>query len=109
MNGGQFTASRNRLLFVLLWLFIIAVSVYDGFCVLTTRSTIQSVERNPVGLWLIRKNSGDIWLLLAAKTVGTVVAATLLLRLHSIRQNLGWIVCGGVAAFQLFLLYWLVG
>jgi hypothetical protein len=109
MKSGSIGAVLRTRSFMAVWLFIIAVSVYDGFCVIAARSTIQSVERNPIGRWLIKANSGDIWLLLAAKTIGTVIAASLLLWLHSIRPHIGWIVCVSVAGIQLLLLCWLVG
>lgn len=103
--------SQNELpncYYLILWLWILSVSVYDGFCVLATRSTIEQSERNPVGRWLIRANSGDVWLLLAAKASGTVLAGTLLLWLHKKHPRTAWIACVNVACFQLILLYWLV-
>jgi hypothetical protein len=108
-NSGRIVASWRAHSFTAMWLFIIAVSVYDGFCVVASRATIGTAEHNPIGRWLVRANSGDIWLLLAAKASGTVVAATALLWLHSIRPHLGWIVCINVALFQLMLLGWLIG
>ena len=109
MNCSRIAALLRNRWFLAMWLFIIAVSVYDGFCVLASRATIATVEGNPVGRWLIKANGGDVWLLLAAKAMGTVLAAALLLLLHSMNSRIGWIVCVNVAAFQLMLLYWLVG
>jgi hypothetical protein len=94
--------------FLALWLLIISVSVYDGFCVLATRSTIEASERNPVGWWLIQVGSGDVWLLLAVKAAGTVLAGMLLLRLYTTHSRVAWIACVSVAGFQSLLLCWLV-
>jgi hypothetical protein len=94
-------------LFAGLWLFVIGASVHDGFLVLANRPAMHDDELNPVGRWLIQRNGGDVWLLLAAKTVGTVTAATLLLVLFWTSPRLAWIVCTAVAALHVALLLWL--
>jgi hypothetical protein len=97
---------RHRL-FAALWLLIVAISVYDGWWIVVNREILLKVEQNPLGQWLLALNRGDVRLLLAAKSVGTVLAASLLLLLYWSRPYLGWIACVGAAAFQLWLLWFL--
>jgi hypothetical protein len=94
-------------LFTLPWLLIVGVSVHDGFLVLANRSSMAAVERNPVGRLLINWNGGDIWLLLAVKAAGTVLAAAVLLVVFETRPAVGWPVCVVIAGLQLVLLMFL--
>ena len=93
--------------FLLMWLFIIGVSVHDGFLVLAHRSSIAEFELNPVGRWLIVSNGGDIWILLSAKALGTLAASSILLWLYWLRPRLGWTVCAVLCLLQLVLLIFL--
>jgi hypothetical protein len=93
--------------FALLWVSIVGISVHDGLLVLAHRGIIADAELNPVGSLLLRWNGGDIWYLLAAKAVGTVSAAAVLLVLYWKRPRIGWIVCAATAAFQALLLLFL--
>jgi hypothetical protein len=93
--------------FIGLWLFVLSVSAYDGYLVLANRNVMSITERNPIGQWLVTLNGGDIWLLLTAKALGTVLASTLLLLLYWSVPRRGWIVCASLAAIQLALLFWL--
>jgi len=93
--------------FLLMWLFIIGVSVHDGFLVLAHRSSIAEFELNPVGRWLLHSNGGDIWILLGAKTLGTLAASSILMWLYWLRPRLGWTVCAVICLLQLVLLIFL--
>src|SRR5688572_19948483 len=99
--------NRSTVLFFGVWLFVIGASVHDGFLVLANRQVMINDERNPVGRWLVERNGGDIWLLLAVKAIGTITAATLLLVLFWTVPRLAWIACIAVAAFHVVLLLWL--
>jgi hypothetical protein len=97
----------SRLLFLLMWLFIIFVSVHDGYLVLANRPIMHWVEQNPAGRWLLERNARDIWLFLATKALGTLAAASLLLLFYSFRPRLGIAACFAIALFQLALLLYL--
>ena len=98
----------RRTLFVLLWLFVIFVSVFDGYLAVRYRHELHRTELNPVGKWLIQLNDGQVWILLVAKFVGTVAAATFVLLINSYWPRLGLAVAGAVAGLQLCLLLYLV-
>ncbi len=99
---------RLSAFFVALWLFVIFVSVFDGYLALRFRHELPTTELNPYGRWLIRLNGGQVWLLLATKFAGTVAAATLVLLIYGRWPRVGMAVAGGIAGFQLWLLHFLL-
>lgn len=100
--------NRQLVLFILLWLFVIFVSVFDGYLVLQFRHELHQTELNPLGLLLIQLNGGQVWLLLAAKFVGTVAAATMALLVYGRRPRAGLTVASVVACLQFCLLLFLL-
>lgn len=95
-------------LFLLFWLFIIFVSVFDGFLALRYRHELHRTELNPVGRLLIHLNDNQVWLLLAAKFAGTVAVATAVLLIHSRWPRLGLAIATALASLQLCLLLFLL-
>jgi hypothetical protein len=93
--------------FLALWLFIIFVSVIDGFLVYEHRAFITDNELNPMGQTLLFLNQGNIWYLLAAKFIGTVASCGLLLLIHRYYRRAAIAVATAVATFQLALLLFL--
>src|SRR5947207_12437487 len=67
-------AKASHAAFYGLWLFIILVSVLDGFLALRYRHLLSALELNPVGRSFIAANDCRVWYLLFAKFMGTVVA-----------------------------------
>ena len=100
--------SRQWGLFLLLWLFVIFVSVFDGYLVLRLRHLLHEHELNPLGRLLIELNGGQVWLLLAAKFLGTVVAATVTLLVFTHRSRAGLTVASVLAGLQFCLLLFLL-
>lgn len=101
-------SSRTAALFIALWLFLIFVSVFDGYLCVRFRHELHKTELNPVGRLLIHLNGGQIWLLLAAKFLGTVAAATIVLLIYGRRPRLGMTIAGALATLQLGLLLFLL-
>lgn len=101
--------ARQSALFLCVWLFIALVSIHDGYLMAIYRNAHGSagIEQNPAAQLLIRFGGGQVWLLLAAKACGTVVACTLLLVLFWRRPRIAWAVALLVAGFQLLLLLYL--
>ena len=108
MRGKPAVRWRQLGLFALLWLFVIFVSVLDGYLAIRFRHELHKTELNPLGRWLIRLNGGQVWLLLTAKFVGTVAAATFVLVLFGRWPRAGMVVASVMAAFQLWLLWFLL-
>lgn len=97
----------SRWVFMTLWLFIIFVSVVDGFLVYEHRSFINTNELNPMGRALLLLNRGNVWYLLIVKFIGTVASCGLLLLIQRYYQRAGIAVALAVATFQLGLLLFL--
>jgi hypothetical protein len=91
--------------FLGLWLVIILVSAIDGYLVLRYRSQLD--ELNPQGRWLIALNGGQVWYLLAAKLLGTVLCAAILLLIRQYHPRLGIIAAAVVTGLQVLLLAFL--
>jgi hypothetical protein len=100
--------SRQLILFVALWLFVIFVSVLDGYLAIRFRYELHDTELNPIGRWLIHLNGKQVWLLVAAKFAGTVAVAAALLVFYSRWPRFGFTIAALVAAFQLWLLWYLL-
>jgi hypothetical protein len=101
--------ARDRLdrLFTALWLFIVSVSVHDAYLSLVYRNTLSEFEVNPIANALLWPGSNNVWLLIAAKAMGTILAASGLLVLFATRRQLGTIAVVAVAGFQFGLLLYL--
>ena len=99
---------RSFYLFAGLWLFVIFVSVLDGYLAVRYRHELHITERNPLGRWLIQRGGNQVWLLLAAKFAGTVIAATAVLLIHSRWPRWGMPIVIAMAVFQLWLLWFLL-
>ena len=100
--------SRPAAIFVALWLFLIFVSVFDGYLVVRFRHELHKTELNPLGRLLINLNGGQVWLLLVAKFLGTVAVATIVLLIYGSRPHLGMTIAGVLATLQLGLLLFLL-
>ena len=72
------------------------------------RHELHKTELNPYGRWLIQLNGGQVWLLLATKFAGTVVAATIVLLIYGRWPRIGLIIAIAVACLQLCLLLFLM-
>ena len=94
--------------FAAAWLFVVFVSVYDGYLVLTNRHLMLTAELNPFGLFLIKLNKGGVWYLLAVKCGGTIIACSVMLLLYWRKPRLGMIIAAALAALQLSLLLFLL-
>ena len=101
------TGRKFPVLFLGLWLFIIFVSVVDGYLALRHRRDIAELELNPLGRVLLQR-CGGVSCLLAAKFTGTVIACALLLLLRRVNARLSWIVVSLLAGVQFALLLFLL-
>ena len=97
----------RRTMFVLAWLFIGAVSVYDAWLVQAYEICILEVELNPIAWYLIKKGGNDVAGFLLAKAVSTTVVLVILAALHAHVPRLAYPVIASVSAFQMSLLLFL--
>lgn len=89
------------------WIFVILVSVIDGYLLLQNRDVIGSFEKNPLGNALLAINGGKVWLFLVLKLLGTILSATALVLVFQHNNVLGLVVVLTIACFQFGLLIFL--
>lgn len=94
--------------FVGLWLFIAVVSSYDAYLLVYYSDSIEYLESNPVGLYLISLGDGDIFVFLNCKAAGTIFVLGSLLVLYRRRPRWAIPVIHALAFFQGGLLFYLL-
>jgi hypothetical protein len=87
-----------------LWLFVLFVSVFDSLLTIRLEDEMMQSELNPMGRALLYLDSGEVGYLIAAKGLGTILAASIVLMIFWRRPPLGIMVVTGLACFQLWLL-----
>ena len=100
------TQARRHVLFLLAWLFVAAVSVYDAWLVMLYQVCIVDVELNPVCLFIMT-GGHDIAGFLLAKAIGTTAVLVILIALYTHARRLAYPVIAAVAAFQMALFLFL--
>lgn len=93
--------------FATAWMFVLLVSVIDGYLVWNCREVIEHFERNPAGQVLLSLSGGHVGPFLFVKSLGTMLACMWLLVIYRSHARLGLIVVMSVAVFQLSLLIFL--
>lgn len=86
--------------FGLLLGWVALVSVHDATLIVANRGVIGQVEENPVGVWLLQSQKGQVWLFVAVKLLATSVVTTAVVALFRFRRDLGLAVVTGLAIFQ---------
>ncbi|MCA9038179.1 MAG: hypothetical protein KDA91_23805 [Planctomycetaceae bacterium] len=79
---------------------ILGVSAYDVWLTVKFSEIMLEVEENPIGLYLLQLNHGDVELFLRAKIAGTVVVMSVLLLMHKWRSRKTIPVTGSLAVYQ---------
>ena len=100
-------APARQALFLLGWLFIGAVSVYDAWLVKLYQVCILEVELNPIAWYLIKTGGKDVTGFLLTKALSTAVVLVILAALYVYVPRLAWPVITVVSAFQMALLLFL--
>ncbi|MEQ1824527.1 MAG: hypothetical protein ABL921_01205 [Pirellula sp.] len=100
------TKTTDRL-FTIAWVFIIFVSVFDGYLVFQCREVIGDFERNPAGLILLAINGGQVWLFLFMKLLGTIFACMWLLVIYRKHPHHALAIALPLAGLQCGLLFFL--
>tara|TARA_R110002072_G_scaffold303029_1_gene491473 strand:+ start:207 stop:491 length:285 start_codon:yes stop_codon:yes gene_type:complete len=89
------------------WLVTGVVAAYDTYLTVHFQETINQLEENPVGRWLIKADGGSVALFVGAKFIGTILVLGALPLLYAHQRTLGVVVATGVAICQVILLCYL--
>lgn len=94
--------------FPLLCALIALVSLYDTFLIVQYSWSINLLEENPVGRWLLNVADGEVGVFVRVKLAGTVIVLTILAVLKKLRSRKAFPVTTSVAAWQAGLFTYLV-
>lgn len=85
-------SSIHRLIFLLVWLFVGFVEVYDVYWSIKLQDVLLDSELNPVGRFLISLDGGDVALFMALKASAIIaILGALPVLLWSNRAKLAWL------------------
>jgi hypothetical protein len=104
----KWRSSCRQLLFPGLWLLIGLVSAFDAYLTVKFQDSLREHEQNPLARILLRLDGSEPSLLIGSKFLGSLIVLGILTALHLRNRRLGLTVAGGIACFQLGLLWYLV-
>jgi len=90
---------------MMLW--IGCISIYDVYWSFKTQAVLWEVEQNPMGVWLIEMDGGDIALFMTCKMLGTMIVLMSIPVMFVFRKSWGFAAGGAIALFQLWLFCYL--
>jgi len=109
---SQYARWQSTRVSIFSYLLIVAsVAVYDFVLTITYAPTLQFMEENPLGRWLMGLDrlelafgeSPDLTLFLTMKTIGTLTVLATMYVLVQWRSKIGHPVALGVSSFQIYL------
>jgi len=98
---------RTQTAFWAMWMIVGAVSCYDAYLIQRYQFSIQVLEENPIGRWLLEVGQGEVLLFVRAKLAGTLVVLTVLAWLYRHWRRIAHPTAIALATFQLGLLVYL--
>ncbi len=98
---------RTSAWFLIRCALIAAVSIYDTALIILFRDHILQLERNPMGVWLLKAGAGDIEIFVRVKLAGTVAVVAILTCLWRYNRRTALPVTTSIAAWQTGLLAYL--
>jgi len=87
---------------------IVIISGVDTYLLSKNREVIRLIEENPIGLWLISMDSGDVSLFIAVKFIGTFLVIFILGEWIKINEKIGLIATMCITIGQILLLSYLM-
>lgn len=107
VNGAVYEFRRWELWFPGFIVIIAAVSLYDTYLIIRFDDMIGTLERNPVGMWLLEIAGGQIGVFVRVKLAGTILVLSTLMIMWKWRARMLFSVTSSVASFQTCLLIYL--
>ena len=107
MRVFKMSLKKNEVLFEFLCFVIALISAIDLYFIGKTRDVIEEHEQNPIGLYLINLDGGDISIFIAAKFLGTMAVLYFLIKLRRLRFKHVFLITYVIAIAQIILLLYL--
>ena len=99
--------AKSLILLMVLAAFVAGVSVYDAYWAFKTQSVIVEFEKNPIGLYLIKLDGGDVALFMTFKMVGTMIVIMAIPALYFFRRWWGMAAAISLAVVQIVVFIYL--
>jgi hypothetical protein len=88
-------------------LVIVSVSIFDSYWTFKTADSILMREKNPIGVFLIKADNGDVALFMTLKMIGTMLVILIIPLLFLFKKWWGLTTASVLAAFQTALFFYL--
>ena len=108
MSTNNRSHSIHRLLFLLVWLFVGFVEVYDVYWSIKLQDVLIDTEQNPIGRFLLSLDGGDVALFMALKVSAIIaILGSLPVLLWTHRAKLAWLLLSIIFISRLALFVFL--
>lgn len=107
LSKNKITITNEDKIYYFLLLLIGYISVYDNYLSIKNREVLHIYEQNPIGLFLIWLDCGDIALFTTVKFFGTITALFTMLCFYHLKPIWGKASIIILSIFQMMLLIYL--
>lgn len=101
-------SKTKNMLFWVLFTIILSISAFDLYLIVRFQNVLIDEEKNIIGIWLIRLDSGSVALFSALKMFGTCLSLMIWKKILIKNQFWGFFIGFSLVLFQIFLFCWLV-
>ena len=101
------TTTKN-IAFWFLFTMILSISAVDLYLIIRFQNVMIYEEKNLVGVWLIKMDSGSVALFSALKMFGTCLSLMIWKKILISNQKYGFTIGISILLFQMFLFCWLL-
>ena len=101
------TKTKN-IAFWFLFTMILSISALDLYLIIRFQNVLVYEEKNLVGVWLIKLDSGSVALFSAVKMFGTCLSLMIWKMILIGNHKCGFTIGISILAFQMFLFCWLL-
>ena len=99
---------RKNIAFWFLFTMILSISALDLYLIIRFQNVLIHEEKNIVGIWLIKLDSGSVALFSALKMFGTCLSLMIWKKILISNHKYGFTIGISILAFQIFLFCWLL-
>ena len=94
---------------MILWTFVILVSLYDCHLTMKYQESLKTMEENPLARMILHQDDWCVRRFLVIKMIGTALVISTLIFLHQVRPRMCVVVSLALVFFQFILLIFYLG
>lgn len=99
---------KDNVFFWIIFIVVLLISTVDLYFLIKFQSVIENEEKNIIGLWLIKIDSGSIALFSAIKMFGTCLSLMIYKKIFLKNKTIAYPIGFGILTFQIGLLIYLL-